>query len=128
MSKESTAERIENAVNSDGFSYSPRGIGANWIPCGVCGEGGGVGPCQPDMAAFVKGLEGGICVVGLLDSAGLHPDGFVLDYRPSEPDWVQVKIGACEKHISFLQSLCKATAEKRRITPNIIKECLEATA
>ncbi len=45
-----------------------------------------------NIAAFVTSKEEGEEVVRWFG------DGAYLDFRPSEPNWIQVKIGACEKH------------------------------
>ena len=54
----------------------------------------------------------------MFEEVGLHA---VLDYRPRESNWVQVKVGACDKHLPNLQRLEELTTETRRITPDVIK-------
>jgi|SRR5579863_4592943 len=97
--------------------YNPRGIGNNWIPCFVCGKEGDGGKCQNDMAAYVRGKEQGEKVVGLFASVGLRAK---LDFRPLEPDYVQVKIGACKDHEPNLTLLYILTSPRLRISQKML--------
>lgn len=98
--------------------YQARGIGNNSILCFVCGKGDDYKDepteytpgenfrydgIQSDMAAFVSNKESGERVVALFDGKAC------LDYRPQEPDWVQVKVGACSAHRTNLQYLGRLT-------------------
>lgn len=58
-----------------------------------------------NIAAFVQCKEAGERVVAMF------PQGAWLDYRDYEPDRVQVKIGACDKHLPNLQKLYELTRE-----------------
>lgn len=86
-----------------GEYFSSRGIGVDVCPCFVCGEV----RCSPtsmnlvlnNIAAFVRCKEAGERVVRLFRGWAR------LDYREYEPDRVQVKVGACEKHFINLQKL-----------------------
>lgn len=100
--------------------FSPRGIGNNWLKCFVCGEGGG-DKVQSDMAAFVQDKESGQRVVAMF--AGIESLA-VLDFRPHEPDWVQVKVGACEQHLPQLESLYQLTRVDGRISLRVVKQAL----
>jgi hypothetical protein len=97
--------------------YNPRGIGNNWIPCFVCGKENENGKCQKDMAAFVRGKEQGEKIVALFVSIKLYA---TLDFRPSEPDWIQVKVGACKDHEPNLMLLYLLTAPRHRISQKIL--------
>lgn len=108
------------------LNYRPRGIGSNWIKCFVCGVARGLlcedgvyysGMCQPDMAAHVGSKENGERVVALFRAYGLH---VALDYRESEPNWVQVKAGACDKHFRDLEHLFELTRPTGKISPNTL--------
>lgn len=101
--------------------YNPRGPGLNWLPCCVCGDDN-AGHAQPDMAAYVRGKDGGEAVVSLFEEMGLSAK---LDYRDFEPTYVQVKIGACEKHKAFLDVLCEET-RFGSIDPEAIRIALKA--
>jgi hypothetical protein len=97
--------------------FVSRGLGMNWHPCFVCGEGG-KNCCQNDMSFFVESREAGERIHALFTAAGLS--GW-LDYRPSEPSWVQYKLGVCPKHLHLLEQLETACQQNgNQITPEII--------
>ena len=101
----------------DSLFYNPRGIGSNWIPCFICGKENEDGRCQSDMAAYVRGKEQGEKVVALFASCGLSAK---LDFRPSEPDYVQVKVGACQEHEPNLNFLLFLTSPRKKISMAIL--------
>ena len=101
------------------LAYHTRGIGNNCIACFVCNKCASYsndppeegkyhegsypryysGGCQRDMAAFVANKEEGERIVdGMFLGIGAW-----LDYRDYEPNWLQVKIGACSSHEDNLQ-------------------------
>ncbi len=100
--------------------YQPRGIGANWLPCYICNEGG-KDRVQADMAAFVRDKEAGERVVAMYSELGLHAK---LDFRPYEPNWVQVKVGACRKHELNLEKLMELCSKDNQIDADKIKQSL----
>lgn len=80
-----------------GEFFRCRGIGSDVTPgCFVCG---GDRKIYENIAAFVQCKESGERIVGMFS------EGAWLDYRHHEPDYVQVKIGACRKHIKNLRRL-----------------------
>lgn len=95
------------------FFYS-RGIGTDVTPgCFVCG--GKTGHYH-NIAAFVECKEAGERVVSFF------PTGARLDWRELEPDRVQVKIGACNKHMMNLRVLQIAVTESQGvITEEMVK-------
>ncbi len=132
--------------------FRPREIGANWLACFVCGSAkdgfeeldsktheptgkqipsvmvedgihyrGGYYSSQPDMASFVENQEAGKRVVELFETEGSKA---FLDSRPSEPNRVQVKIGACKQHLPNLQRLRELTKASGTITREMIQEAL----
>ena len=132
--------------------FKPRGIGNNWLACFVCDgvkdgyeeiddkthqptgkqvpsvrteDGihyrGAYYSCQPDMASFVESQKAGQRVVELFNTEGSKA---FLDFRPSEPKWVQVKVGACEQHLPRLQRLRELTGTSGTITREMIQEAL----
>ena len=133
-------------------AYRPRPIGSNWLSCFVCEEkkdgvadiddkgnpigevvqskldedgvhyGGGYHSCQPDMSAYVDNKESGEHVVKMFEVEGCR---VFLDFRPSEPNHVQVKAGACEKHLPNLEELQRLTFQHKVITREIIREAKE---
>jgi hypothetical protein len=105
--------------------FRPRGIGGgSGGPCLVRHEGGESWRVRNDLASFVDGKMAGERVVAMLGTYGLDAH---LDFRPSEPRYVQVKIGACEGHVAALQTLCDMThSAGGRISPAIIAAALNA--
>lgn len=109
-------------VNSPPVDFSPRPIGINWLACFACGANESGASTQPDMSAFVSDKEAGERVVDMFAAQG---SGATLDYRPCEPGYVQVKVGACEQHVPNLEVLQGAAIEAGlKITPAIITAAL----
>lgn len=80
-----------------GEFFKSRGTGRdNTSGCFVCG--GDKGPHR-NIAAFVQCKESGERVEAMFKT------GARLDYREHEPDYVQVKIGACDRHVDNLEKL-----------------------
>ena len=80
-------------------SLSPRGIGSDSGTCFVCGDGPRL---MSNFAGFVASREAGQRVVDMFGGKGAW-----LDFRPHEPQWIQVKVTACAKHASLLESLSR---------------------
>lgn len=88
---------LDKKPDSGGEFFRSRGIGLDTAPgCFVCG---GEQSVYHNIAAFVKCKEAGERVVSLFMY------GAWLDYRKFEPDRIQVKIGACDRHRPNLQKL-----------------------
>ncbi len=86
-----------------GEFFRSRGIGWDYTPgCFVCGGETGL---HRNIAAYVQCKEAGERVVAMF------PQGARLDYREYEPDYVQVKIGACTKHRRKLERLHNLTVK-----------------
>jgi len=103
----------DDAELGPSLHFAPRGIGTDRVPsCFVCGEV--PKECSfHNIAAFVSSEAEGKEIVqwfGLPDQ-----DCARLDLRPSEPNWIQVKAGACETHRPNLHRLLAATARYGRI-------------
>jgi hypothetical protein len=93
----------DNPPAVGGEYFSPRGIGLDSTPgCFVCGGKDGL---YDNVSGFVKCKAAGQRVVAMFCS------GARLDYRKSEPDYVQVKVGACKEHLANLKALNTATSE-----------------
>jgi hypothetical protein len=101
-------------------NYHPRGIGSNWLPCYICNQGG-KDKVQSDMSAFVSDKSAGERVVVMYEELGLYAK---LDFRPSEPNWVQVKVGACNKHLPNLEKLTETCSKDNKISPFKIAQSL----
>jgi hypothetical protein len=104
---------MEDVESGFSLSFSPRGIGCDSCPgCFVCG---GDTKLYSNIAAFVKSKEDGLQIVTWFER------GARLDWRDSEPNWIQVKIGACDKHMPNLYRLMEDTAWYCRIRKSTIE-------
>ena len=98
-----------------GEYFSSRGIEMDTTPgCFVCG---GETNLHHNIAAFVSTKAAGERVVGMFAR------GARVDYRPFEPDRIQVKIGACHGHFHNLECL-DALVEGGVITSEVIAQAL----
>ncbi len=103
----------ERPKTSEPFGVRPMGL--DWTPgCFVCG---GEEKLYSNVSGMVESKESGARVVSMF------PYGAWLDYRESEPDWIQVKIGACKEHKPNLQRLSEMSIEAgRTITAEMVAE------
>ncbi len=86
--------------------FGVRGIGSDACPCCfVCGTQELSPGCGHhflnNISAFVKSKEEGEEILSWF------PRGAWLDFRPSEPEWIQLKVGACDAHLPNLEVLSK---------------------
>jgi hypothetical protein len=80
-----------------GEFFHSRGIGSEWnLCCFVCGHKESL---LSNISAFTQCKASGERIVGMFQ------DRAYLDYREYEPDYVQVKIGACKQHEKNLEKL-----------------------
>jgi len=90
------------------LAFNPRGIGLDVCPgCFVCGTYSreqGVTGCLHNIAAFIDSKECGEELVTWFGGRAR------LDFRPNEPSWIQLKVGACSQHLPNLRHLEKVTA------------------
>jgi len=83
--------------------FRPRGIGRDVCPCCfVCGVN--ENSALHNIAAFVNSKQDGELIVEWFNQRAR------LDFRESEPNWIQVKVGACDAHLPNLEALAKETA------------------
>jgi hypothetical protein len=104
-------------------SFTCRGIGLDYVSCFVCGalkRNETSNAYNHNIAAFVTDKLSGQRVVCMF------AQGARLDYRPNEPHWIQVKIGACDKHFRNLKRLQDLVVDDT-ITPQKITAALEDT-
>lgn len=89
------------------LKFNPRGIGLDVCPyCFVCGakeRHPGANSYLNNVAAFVASKDDGETIVGWFAGKAR------LDFRPSEPNWIQLKVGACDAHLENLKALAEAT-------------------
>lgn len=85
------------------YQAVPRGIGLDWTPgCMCCGGAHGL---HNNVSFFVPSRETGEAIVSLFKF------GAFLDWRESEPNWVQVKVGACDAHCDALRHMADAVRD-----------------
>ena len=100
--------RPDKKPEGEGEFFHPRGIGLDSCWCFVCGtrdrDGKGHSSLH-NIAAFVQ------CEASGKRVKGMFSQGAWLDYRPYEPDRVQVKIGACDAHLPKLKKLYELTQD-----------------
>ncbi len=93
--------------------FNSRGIGLDSCPaCFVCGtkeRAPGSSRYLHNIAAFVASKEEGEQIARWFALPGI--DCARVDFRPSEPNWIQVKIGVCDAHLPALQWLDKRVTE-----------------
>jgi hypothetical protein len=100
------------------YQANPRGIGSDWTPgCMVCGGEDGL---HTNCSFFVPSRETGEALVSLFKS------GATLDYRPREPNWIQVKIGVCATHKPNLEALVASAREEKGISIAMIDASIAA--
>jgi len=103
-----------------GEFFHSRGIGLDSCNCFVCGtdiRDKKANMYLNNIAAFVQCKEAGERVVAMFKR------GARLDYRDFEPDRVQVKIGACDKHLPNLQRLDELTKDGI-LTQEMVEEAI----
>ncbi len=123
----------------DEYTFRPRGLGLNWLPCFISGHQP-KHKCQADMAFFIDPDQIDVSSV-LKDPENpdkpfvhhpimdlFHEVGLLvgkLDYRPSEPHWVQLKLGASGPYVPNLQLLgCLARENGNKITKAILESVI----
>jgi len=117
-------KRIYKEHGATYLSAYPRGIGSNWLACFMCGWNNTSGECLPDMSMYVDNKISGATIVSWFEKLELKAE---LDFRIYEPNYVQVKIGACVKHLVFLKLLqARIHQAGDLISPDIIKEVVES--
>lgn len=101
--------RAFSVQRKGGVHFSARGIGLDICPCCfVCGatlRRQGANLYLNNISGFVRSRADGEAVVAMFAR------GARLDFRESEPDWIQVKAGACDAHKPGLEYLVEATRD-----------------
>lgn len=83
--------------------FKPRGIGKEWsLSCFVCGKSDLL---LSNVSGFVNSRDAGQRIVVMFDGLAR------LDYREREPNWIQVKVGACATHLPALEDLNETTSQ-----------------
>ena len=118
----------------ESLAFGVRGVGLDMCPrCYVCDSkvrGPGKNAYLNNISAFVKSKEEGEKVVewfkGTTENIPAH-ERARLDYRDFEPNWIQVKVGACDNHVHCLNDLARRCANNHgRIRIHDISESRKA--
>ena len=113
--------QAEDKERGQHLKFFTRGIGLDVCPCCfVCGgteRHEGSNRYLNNLAALMASKADGEKIVEWFSGRAR------LDFRESEPDWIQVKVGACDAHIGNLRALAKATARYGVIREKDIEEC-----
>lgn len=115
---------MESAIR---IEHPRKGIPAwNWEPVDERPEEGEYwnsrGPGYPDVSGFVKTKAAGERILAMVyEVLGTDKCKTYLDFRPSEPTWIQFKFHKDEFDIEKLDSL---TRDSGIITKDIIKQCI----
>lgn len=105
--------RPDKRPEGGGEFFKSRGIGLDSTPgCFVCGGRQGM---YNNIAAYVQTKAAGERIVTMF----VH--GARLDFREHEPEYIQVKVGACKKHLPQLEYLHELTAIKQIIMEEMIQ-------
>lgn len=101
-------------------SFKSRGIGLDVCPgCIICGGKSGM---MDNIAAFVNSKSDGDKILPWFNKSF---DCAYLDYREYEPNWIQVKVGACEKHTEALKLLDALTSTHGVIREHVVQQIRE---
>lgn len=99
--------QVEDKERGPHLKFGSRGIGLDVCPCCfVCGgkqRHEGANPYLHNIAAFMASKSDGEKAVEWFNGRAR------LDFRENEPDWIQVKVGACDAHLGNLRALDKST-------------------
>lgn len=100
------------------FTFKSRGVGLDHLDkCFVCGCN--VNYITPNVSGFVESKEDGENIVPFFREGSAR-----LDYRDFEPNWIQVKIGACEEHEPCLDELHTLTRHGTIRKRDVFLACL----
>jgi len=100
------------------YHMEARGLGSGSGSCLVCGHAVGNGT---NFASFVSSKEIGEAIVNLFDTIGVN---CYLDFRPSEPGWIQIKIVGCRDHTDEVVKLFNKVNAKNFIDAEMIVTAL----
>ncbi len=96
-----TELRMLDHAEGKGYKFSSRGIGTDCCPgCFACGpETSMESASMANIAAYIRTKEEGEIIVGWFNGRAR------VDFRAHEPNYIQLKVGACEAHLENLEYL-----------------------
>lgn len=102
--------RCDDEGKGKSIPFNSRGLGLDTCPgCFVCG---GETAMLTNISSFVRSKEDGEEIVSWFEH------GAYLDYRENEPNWIQVKIGACTAHRENINRLNESNPMH-----NVLRKC-----
>ena len=101
------------------LDFQPRGIGMDMCMCFVPACREITIEMRANITAFVNSEKEGKQIVQML--GGLA----IVDHREYEPDWIQVKLGACKDHVHKLEKLHQLVSLDGHINLNRIHKAYE---
>jgi len=105
---------MDDKKHGTSFTFKSRGIGSDSTPgCFVCGGKNGM---RSNISAFVDSKGEGEMI------ERWFKQGARLDFRSSEPRYIQIKIGACSNHSKNLEKLHQLTGIHNVIRLHTIEE------
>lgn len=108
------------------LKFRSRGTGLDIVPCCfVCGtkeREPGANSYLNNISAYVDSKEDGEEILGWFKQ------GARLDYRERKPNYIQLKIGACNEHVKQLQHLHDITHYYGRIRQGNIEAAINCEA
>lgn len=115
-----TQKELHQLCLEDGdVSFASRGIGNDWVECFVCGGKRDVpSGVNHNISGFVNSKQDGERI-----RAWFREKAW-LDYRKREPNWIQLKIGACDNHLANLEKLESLTVLSSTINSDMIEKAL----
>ena len=95
-----------------------RGIGKDYCTCFMCKDG--EKKLMHNIAMFVNSKLEGEAIVQHFQY------GAWLDYRENEPNWIQVKVGACNSHYDLLAQLDHVISIHQTVSRAMVDEIRES--
>lgn len=116
-------DKLDECIDkNERVRFVPRGIGQNWIPCFVCGRENSRKKdnqsVNNDLAGYVQSKESGEKILKMFAKK------VKLDYREHDPNYVQVKIGACNDHLRNLKLLRDLIIEHGNVISQSLIKCV----
>ena len=120
ISLQNSIEFIEHSdyLQKNSIVFRSRGIGLDYCPgCIFCENDSNEIRLMKNISAFIESKEDGEQIIKWIKDN----KGITLDFRVNEPDWIQIKIGSCDKHENKLKKLHQLCMINNTISPEIIQ-------
>lgn len=121
--------KADDVARGKSYVFRPRGVGLDTCPgCFVCGaakRSKDANDYLNNVSGFVRTKEEGERIVQMFvveDGEDPNASRARLDFRPSEPNWIQLKVGACDAHLPNLEALVTMTGKYGRIRQRDVED------